>query len=76
MENAVKLEWVESLGTGNTVGYCEYWRYWKVLEVLEGWNVMNDWNVLVELECFWKVLRLECLECLVDWIEDLLAFCM
>ena len=29
------------------------------------WNVMNDWNVLAELECLWKVLRLECLECLV-----------
>ena len=27
---------------------------------------MNDWNVLVELECLWKVLWLECLECLVD----------
>ena len=29
---------------------------------MNDWNV---WNVLVELECLWKVLQLECLECLV-----------
>ena len=66
--------------TGNTVVLDSTGMYRVVLEgagmYWRCWNVMNDWNVLVELECLWKVLRLECLECLVDWKEDLLAFCM
>ena len=39
---------------------------------MTGMSGMTEMS-FVELECLWKVLRLECL---VDWIEDLLAFCM
>ena len=61
--------------------------YWKVLERvvdaivglechgMTGMSGMTGMTGMsfVELECLWKVLRLECL---VDWIEDLFAFCM